>query len=875
VIQANCESHQNHLPMTGVRSFLVRPFFLVLLAAAGIHAPLRAQNLCSAQPTKYPCLDQPYEDDVKITGQLSSPGDKTALTADKVHLTISSFAPKAEPKISADTTFTFTDFGTLGASGTVRVDITGGGSTGDVPIKSKKPTGICAKTGPATDAPCVTQPLEGDTFLKGSMTSKGTDIAILLDGKEPKGSSLTKKGASFTVTGLPKLCTCNKLELIQSSAAKDGSTTPSLPVLVPIKANTKPFNLGLSIPAASESLDFGHQAMQTESAGKQVTITNTTDNAVDLVDPSTTITSTNFRISANSCPTTLQPKAACSFNVVFAPFFPPRTAGQADTDFVVIVPKYDQSAIDEFTSLTKWWQTARSAVKTAKQQIQVLESATSAATFNSVLDTLRGLLRVPDDQKQFIEGVKVFATAANLTDGQPPWVWNFQSAQPDKKIADNVRSYNVVVAKSVADAAQESENQAIQNLESKFQVIALSGSPDHWKYPLTRAVVGVSLAAPSSQAIKQAYFVDFDLLAPLLLPGRDKYKNEDPLENKLWLWFNPRISSLPQAANFSALSTINETGSFFSQESSKGTLGDIQGLDLSGGFEFALVKPRDGIPWWAEYTNTQARLAPSLIVGGGMSTPFSTNNTDVYSQVNQAICDAFSLINPNLPPPVTPPTVSTSRGLICGNTGPTGTPANQTYIVAPNPGGATATKNDPFVDFFTPERSRFFRKAYGGFRLKTYFFSKSVKADCNPPSKRDKDKGDCDGLYDIFPGVIDLTVGKDEAVTAGHMSTWLFRLDAVYPLPFYQGIHIFASAYTALKSNNLTQPYNAYSILTPVTGTNNDFNTFRFGIQPLNRDFFQVGIGIDLIQVFKKASNGGQPNSAAPAPKPSSTTPAS
>jgi len=183
----------------------------------------------------------------------------------------------------------------------------------------------------------------------------------------------------------------------------------------------------------------------------------------------------------------------------------------------------------------------------------------------------------------------------------------------------------------------------------------------------------------------------------------------------------------------------------------------------------------------------------------------------------------------------------------------------------------TGTQNDNYIDFFTPERSRFFRKAYGGIRLKTYFFSRTIKGNCNPPVTRGETQGDCDGLYNIFPGTIDLTTGKDEAVTAGHMTTWLFRVEANYPLPFYPGVHIFASLYTVLKGNNLTQPYNSYTINTPTSGSNNDANTFRFGIQPLNRDYYRVGIGVDLIQLFKKSSSGGQPSSQAPAAN--STTP--
>ncbi len=221
--------------------------------------------------------------------------------------------------------------------------------------------------------------------------------------------------------------------------------------------------------------------------------------------------------------------------------------------------------------------------------------------------------------------------------------------------------------------------------------------------------------------------------------------------------------------------------------------------------------------------------------------------------MNQSICDAFN-VNASLPRNSPSYSVSNAGGLVCV---PGTSPSTSPVIEAPknvNPSGIAS-----YVDFVIPERSRFFRKAFVGFRLKT---SSVVRLKPTAIPRVSREKGDCDGLYDIFPGTIDLTVGKDEAVTAGHMSTWLFRLDANYPLPFYQGIHLFASMYTGITGNQKTQPYNSYSINTPVTGASNDSNTFRYALQPLNRDYFRVGIGVDLIQLFKKTSSGGQPNSS-------------
>jgi hypothetical protein len=391
--------------------------------------------------------------------------------------------------------------------------------------------------------------------------------------------------------------------------------------------------------------------------------------------------------------------------------------------------------------------------------------------------------------------------------------------------------------------------------------IKMEGTPEHWKYPLTRAVAGIDLSAVSSRTVKQAYFVEFNLTAPLQWADwRASYKNEDPLEDRLWVWFNPKITSLPSATQFSALSTINESAGFLDNlKSSSSNTSLVQGLDFSGGFEVAWLKPRNGIPWWAEYPNTRARLAASVIAGFGVSTPFSTSSDDVTSTVNQGICDAFKATDPTKPN--TPPGFIT-----CGFKG------TETSPRIHNPVDASGSFDTGFtnITFFTPNRSRFFRRYMVGLRLKSFYFNKDVKADCYLDPGRDDQRGDCEAPYDIFPGTIDLTFGKDEAVTAGHLKDWLFRIDAVYPLPFYQGFHAFASVYTALTRNRVDPPFSPFATNTPMTGMNNDANTFRVPLMPLSRDYFRVGVGVDLIQLFKKKDAGGQPNQDQPT-APSST----
>jgi hypothetical protein len=231
----------------------------------------------------------------------------------------------------------------------------------------------------------------------------------------------------------------------------------------------------------------------------------------------------------------------------------------------------------------------------------------------------------------------------------------------------------------------------------------------------------------------------------------------------------------------------------------------------------------------------------------------------VVSSVHQSICDAFKApVGVN---------VSGASGLVCQTATGSSSPAIFTGL------DTTGKKNfASFIDFVTPDRTRFFRRVYVGIRLKTYFFSKTIKADCDPPAKRDSDEGDCEGLYNIFPGTIDLTTGKDEAVTAGHLSSWLFRLEANYPFPFQPGIHLFASMYTAINPSKPSMPFNSYTINTPMNGAATDAMTFRFPLQPLNRDYFRVGIGLDIVQLLKKSGNG-QPSAPAPNAQQSKITP--
>jgi hypothetical protein len=372
---------------------------------------------------------------------------------------------------------------------------------------------------------------------------------------------------------------------------------------------------------------------------------------------------------------------------------------------------------------------------------------------------------------------------------------------------------------------------------------SLNGDGSSGTNPSMRSVVGFDISGASSAANEQKAFLEFDLNAPLGRAGKVCVKNidhrrypeeerckagyhyearRDPLNRRLWAFFNPRITSLPQSR--SAISDLNIQGftDFFNGK----TTDLVQGLDIQGGLEWLMVKPRTGMPFFSSYRNMHGRLGIALVGGAGFTTPFGTPGAN--------------------------PTVFTLAA---------DSPLRQQFNVP----SATFT-NIAFVD---KERSRFFRKYFAGLRLKTYQFTDLAKGICDPDYDRK-----CEGLENLFPGIIDLTMGQDEQVTAGHLSRWVFRVDAVYPLPFATSFNIFGSVNTVFQKNLSTNPL----ILPPTSSTAlSDPSVFIVNVDPRSRDVYRIGLGVNLLELLKKKPAPGSNVQTPPAtntPTASQPTPA-
>ncbi|MFZ0959927.1 MAG: choice-of-anchor D domain-containing protein [Terriglobia bacterium] len=130
------------------------------------------------------------------------------------------------------------------------------------------------------------------------------------------------------------------------------------------------------------------------------------------------------------------------------------------------------------------------------------------------------------------------------------------------------------------------------------------------------------------------------------------------------------------------------------------------------------------------------------------------------------------------------------------------------------------------VAFVLPSRSRFYRNYFGGLR----FWTKQ-------------------GNGNIYPGFMDATVGQDETVTGGELRGMVLTLTGDYPVGS-TGVRIFASTYMRIARNTNTVALN----MDPVTSAVDPVSS-SVVIQktlPLDRDYFRVGIGVDIHQVFTK-----------------------
>jgi hypothetical protein len=147
--------------------------------------------------------------------------------------------------------------------------------------------------------------------------------------------------------------------------------------------------------------------------------------------------------------------------------------------------------------------------------------------------------------------------------------------------------------------------------------------------------------------------------------------------------------------------------------------------------------------------------------------------------------------------------------------------------------------------FSNQDRSNFLLKYGAGFRTYWRF-----------PCKGGTPAKPCsDGIASL-----DITFGQDEAVSGGRLHGGVFKLDGVLPIPTGNSswLYLFSSAYIRTQGNVNLSPLILQIPTSPITTPSP--SVLVLPLRQPNRDYFRLGIGVNLSQVFCEFGAAGCAN---------------
>lgn len=330
----------------------------------------------------------------------------------------------------------------------------------------------------------------------------------------------------------------------------------------------------------------------------------------------------------------------------------------------------------------------------------------------------------------------------------------------------------------------------------------------------TRLVAGIEQVGASSASSETSPFLDLYFNGPLRFHLTKANKNGDKKDQlaQVSTWGQIRLSTTPEQ--------IGAVGAFPSNlansVSQPGKTTDlIQSFDFLAGLEFKLFSSNGVFPSLIPGVNQKTVV---YFVGGyGAISPLSTKKEQ--AQIYKV------------------PKDSLQRKLF----------ENRFGSKAANP-----AKTD-YIAFVFPERDRFLKQWYVGFRAKTFH--------C--------DDSDCNHLANRFPGVFDLMFGQNEAVTGGRWESdftdengkllgrkpsYVFRFDGTFPLPIKQAsfLYLYGSAMMKIGGGGV-------KITTPLFLDAADGSILvtspKVFVTPtlqLDRDYYKIGVGVNLSDLFNR-----------------------
>jgi hypothetical protein len=317
-----------------------------------------------------------------------------------------------------------------------------------------------------------------------------------------------------------------------------------------------------------------------------------------------------------------------------------------------------------------------------------------------------------------------------------------------------------------------------------------------------RTIVGFEQAGVSAGQSQQDFFFDLLYDRPLA------FKMDPDLGPALRSWGNLRISSVPQQIN----TDVATFAANFAQQVGQLKVNQVaQSFEFLGGIQYRLValpKKPTGKMLSADYSTPppydpkiRRAITLNLVLGGGVITPLSPKDSVQVFDV----------------------------------------PSNQPSFFALYP----QAMGKKFVAFTLPDRNRFFRQAYGGFRVMTHELGDTSKV--------------------RFPSTFDLTYGFNESITGGRIRGGVLRLEGFVPIPYDPLNWIYFFGTGIFKPGARATISSPFLLEAAPSGTlPTDPNAVVITTPQADRDYYRVGIGIDFITLVKNwgKSGGSSANSA-------------
>lgn len=175
-----------------------------------------------------------------------------------------------------------------------------------------------------------------------------------------------------------------------------------------------------------------------------------------------------------------------------------------------------------------------------------------------------------------------------------------------------------------------------------------------------------------------------------------------------------------------------------------------------------------------------------------------------------------------------------SSNLVAGTPG-TSTPPNTNCLLNTAGGGSTGVTT---LAFSGVNRSSFLEKWEVGARTIYRTYTKSGQKTC-------------DSSNACLRGVVDFTVGQDAAITGGMLRHFVFKIDAIQPLPYSGGyLYIFGTAALRFERNTSLPPL----ILMPAASSDlQNIPSPSVFVEPFrqpNKDFYRIGVGLSVDKIF-------------------------